>query len=206
MTEIEFAIFVVASLLIIITPGQDLVLVFSRGISQGPRTGIVTAAGVSAGLLGHTIFAVIGLGALLVASELIFTIIKLVSASYLIYLGFKLIYSKVDVTESSDASLQSLKTCFSVGALSNLSNPKVTIFYFAYLPQFISTEQNSPKILFVLGVTFALLTFIVKGTVGYFAGRFSDWIRSNQKMLSWLSRTSGSLLVIFGIKLALERN
>ena len=199
-------LFIITSLVLIITPGQDMMLVMSRSIAQGWRAGVVTAAGVSTGLLGHSLLASLGLGALLGASEMIFVTIKYVGAAYLVYLGIRLLAqrkSEIGVTEMSTVSMKKL---FFQGAFSNLSNPKITIFYFAYLPQFIPTGSAHPTILlFALGVAFAALTFIVKGPVGYGAGILSGWLRSRPAVLPWINRTSGAVLVALGIRLALER-
>jgi threonine/homoserine/homoserine lactone efflux protein len=202
----DILLFIATSLVIIMTPGQDLVLVLSRGVSQGSKAGIVTAAGVSTGLFGHTILTTVGIGALLMASDLIFSIVKYCGAAYLIYLGVKLLSTNglpLDVQKSGSASL---KRYFVSGALSNVSNPKITIFYFAYLPQFISTEVNEPAMqLFLLGITFALLTFLVKALIGFLAGKFSVWLKTRPNMLKWLDRTSGSILICLGLKLAFEQ-
>ncbi len=206
MTESQILIFIVTSLIVIMTPGQDLVLVLSRGVSQGTKAGVVTAAGVSVGLVGHTILATIGVGALLMASDLLFSIIKYIGAAYLIYLGCKLITSKGQQLDIKGAGGGSLRRFFMTGALSNMSNPKITIFYFAYLPQFISTEASQPALyLFVLGTSFALLTFAVKAPIGFLSGKFSAWLKARSTVLKWIDRTSGTILVALGMKLAFEQ-
>lgn len=206
MLESVSWLFIVTSLVLIVTPGQDMMLVMSRSITQGWKAGVVTAAGVSTGLLGHSLLASLGLGALLGASEMIFVTIKYVGAAYLVYLGIKLLAqgrSEIEVRRMSAVPMRSL---FFQGAFSNLSNPKITIFYFAYLPQFIPSGSAHPTtMLFALGVAFAALTFIVKGPVGYGAGILSGWLRSRPTVLSWINRTSGVVLVALGIRLAMER-
>jgi threonine/homoserine/homoserine lactone efflux protein len=205
MTETQLLLFVATSLLIIITPGQDLVLVLSRGISHGAKAGISTAAGVSIGLVGHTLFATFGLGAVLLASDIVFAAIKLIGAFYLIYLGCKLIASKSHLPQLGSENSISLLKCFSSGAFSNISNPKITIFYFAYLPQFISSSQNTHMDLLFLGTVFAGLTFLVKGPIGYLSGKLSRWILNNGSFLKWLNRSSGGVLIFLGVKLAFEK-
>jgi len=205
VTDTHIILFIITSLVVIITPGQDMVLVLSRGITQGSKAGVITAAGVSLGLLGHTLLTSLGLGAFLMASDIIFTVLKYIGALYLVYLGVQLITSKCHKIEVKQLSNQSMKQIFTTGALSNISNPKVTIFYFAYLPQFISSNVNEPALyLFILGVSFALLTFLVKGPVGYLAGKFSVWITSRPTILKLIDRTSGTILIGLGVKLALE--
>ena len=206
MTETQALLFLVTSLLVIITPGQDLILVMSRAIAQGSKAGITTAAGVSIGLIGHTLLTAFGLGSLLMGSKLLFTILKLVGAIYLVYLGIRLIFSQSARLNLKQVQPAQLKKLFLVGALSNISNPKITIFYFAFLPQFISSDlQNPTYLLLLLGISFALLTFLVKAPVGYFAGVLSSWLRSRPLILRWLDRVSGAVLVGLGMKLAFEK-
>lgn len=205
MIEISWLVFIFASLLIIITPGQDMVLVMSRSISQGSAAGIATAAGVSIGLMGHTILATLGLGAVLRASEMLFLVLKLVGAAYLIYLGIQLIRSNQTELGLQNAPQKSLKRLFVEGSLSNLSNPKIALFYFAFLPQFLSGEGSETAMsLFFLGSSFAGLTFLIKGPIGYFAGTLSAWVRAHPWVLTWLHRTSGAVLIGLGVKLAFD--
>jgi threonine/homoserine/homoserine lactone efflux protein len=99
-----------------------------------------------------------------------------------------------------------LRRLFLDGALSNLSNPKIAVFYFAFLPQFVSPSAQQPTFsVFVLGVAFAALTFLVKGPVGVFAGALSGWLRSRPGVLTWVYRSSGAILIGLGVKLAFER-
>jgi len=206
MGEPQIIFFVLTSLAVILIPGQDLVLVMSRGMTQGAKAGIVTAAGVSVGLLGHTILAALGLGALLMSSEIVFTILKYVGATYLAYLGIKLIFSRVNKFELEAAKPKPTGKLFVEGSLSNISNPKVTIFYFAFLPQFISSDIESPAVhLLILGFSFAVLTFMVKAPIGYFAGLASMWIQSRPIVIKSINRVSGTVLIGLGVKLAFEQ-
>jgi threonine/homoserine/homoserine lactone efflux protein len=202
----QLILFVAASLAVIITPGQDLLLVMSRAVSLGSKAGVITASGVSFGLLGHSILAALGLGALILASKTLFTCIKFVGAGYLFYLGIRLIFSKSQHIELGIAPKISPVRLFLTGAFSNISNPHVTIFYLAFLPQFISANAQNPTLdVFVLGVSFALLTFIIKGPVGFFAGTLSLWLRSHPFTLKWIENTSGAILIGLGIKLILAK-
>ncbi|MDJ0880304.1 MAG: LysE family translocator, partial [Gammaproteobacteria bacterium] len=125
MNELQLLLFVMTSLLVILTPGQDMILVMSRGMSQGIKAGMITAMGVSVGLLVHTMLAAMGVGALLLASETLFTLVKMIGATYLIYLGIRLLVSK-SVIGNLKATKKSYKKMFSEGAISNITNPKVT--------------------------------------------------------------------------------
>ncbi len=203
--DAQILLFLVTSLVVIITPGQDMILVLSRSISQGPKAGVSTAAGVSTGLIGHTLLAAFGLGAILQASDILFFIIKIVGAMYLAYLGIKLIRTNKSELDLSHESPVSPKSLFFQGAASNISNPKITIFYFAFLPQFIQTDIGNPMLTFlILGTTFAILTFLIKAPIGFGAGFYSKWLRSHPAFQMWLNRVSGTLLIALGIRLALQ--
>ena len=206
MVEVAWLLFVVASLVLIVTPGQDMILVMSRSIAQGSAAGVVTAAGVSVGLVGHTVLATLGLGAILRTSEWLFVALKLAGAAYLVYLGIQLLRTKNQELAVLAGAPRSLRRLFFDGALSNVSNPKIAVFYFAFLPQFVLPGAAHPTLsVFVLGLVFAGLTFLVKGPVGLGAGLLSGWLRSRPKALTWLYRTSGAVLIGLGVKLAFER-
>ena len=206
MVEASWLLFVVASLALIATPGQDMILVMSRSIAQGAAAGVVTAAGVAVGLLGHTVLATLGLGALLRTSEWLFAALKFAGAAYLLYLGIGLLRTSHGSLVIGKQAARPLGKLFLDGAFSNLSNPKVAIFYFALLPQFVSPSARHPTLsVFVLGVVFAVLTFVAKAPVGIFSGALSAWFRSRPSVLTWIYRSSGAILVGLGIRLALER-
>src|SRR6478736_1851982 len=127
MIEAAWPLFALASVLLIVTPGQDMMLVMSRSVAQGAAAGVVTAAGVSVGLLGHTVLATLGLGAILRTSEWLFLALKLAGAAYLIYLGIGLLRTRGSELTVGLATHRSLRQLFRDGALSNLSNPKIAI-------------------------------------------------------------------------------
>jgi threonine/homoserine/homoserine lactone efflux protein len=206
MLDVSWWLFIVASLVLIVTPGQDMILVMSRSIAQGPGAGIATAAGVSVGLVGHTVLATLGLGAILRTSEWLFLALKLLGAAYLVYLGVMLLRSRQQEIAVTGASPKGLPRLFADGAFSNVTNPKIAVFYFAFLPQFVLPGASHPTLaLFVLGLVFAGLTFLVKGPVGLGAGLLSAWLRSHPRFLVGLYRCSGLVLIGLGVKLALER-
>ena len=206
MSEVQWPLFVAASLVLIVTPGQDMLLVMSRSIAQGARAGVVTAAGVSTGLVGHTFLSAVGLGALLRASEPLFLAVKLAGAAYLVYLGVTMLRAGHTDFPLGRRPERSLRRLFLDGAVSNITNPKITIFYFAFLPQFIQPGATRPGlIVMVLGLTFAALTFMVKGPVGLSAGLLSEWLRARPAVQRWIQRCGGIVLIGLGVKLALER-
>jgi len=206
MIEAYWVLFTVASLALIALPGQDMILVMSRSIAQGVKAGVVTAAGVSIGLVGHTVLATLGLGVILRTSEWLFLALKLVGAAYLLYLGVGLLRTKRGSLTMEASASRPLGRLFLDGAISNLSNPKIAIFYFAFLPQFVApTAQHPTLTVFVLGLAFAGLTFLVKAPVAMFSGALSIWLRARPGVLVWIFRSSGAILVGLGVRLAFER-
>jgi threonine/homoserine/homoserine lactone efflux protein len=206
MPEVTWPLFIVASLVLIATPGQDMILVMSRSIAQGAWAGVATAAGVSVGLVGHTLLATLGLGAILRSSEWLFLVMKLAGAAYLVWLGVQLLRSPHRALMASAGAPRSLLRLFLDGALSNISNPKIAVFYFAFLPQFVTPGASHPTVsIFALGLAFAGLTFLVKGPVGLCAGKLSSWLRSRPCVLAGVYRFSGAVLIALGLKLAFER-
>jgi threonine/homoserine/homoserine lactone efflux protein len=206
MIDAFWTLFVVASLALIALPGQDMILVMSRSIAQGAKAGAVTAAGVSVGLVGHTVLATLGLGVVLRTSEWLFLALKLVGAAYLVYLGVGLLRTRRDGLAMEVSGRRTLRKLFLDGAFSNLSNPKIAVFYFAFLPQFVAPSAQHPTLtIFVLGLAFAGLTFLVKAPVAMSSGVLSAWLRSRPGVLAWVYRSSGAILIGLGVRLALER-
>lgn len=195
-----------ASIAVILTPGQDMVLVMSRSLAQGATAGVATAAGVSSGLLIHTVLATLGVGAIVQTSEFLFMVMKFAGAAYLIYLGIVLIRVKSSDILAKISNDRTLWKLYCDGALSNIANPKIAIFYFAFLPQFVLADAHEPTVsIFVLGASFSLLTFFIKGPVGYFSGQLSQWFLRKPSSLTSIYRLSGATLIGLGIRLAFER-
>ena len=182
-----------------------MLLVMSRSIAMGQKAGISTAAGVSVGLLGHTLLATLGLGAILQTSAILFATLKFIGAAYLMYLGIKAFREPLPTFEPSETSQVSFRELFLQGAFSNLSNPKIAILYFAFLPQFVSAESTeTTTVIFFLGVLFAVLTFFIKTPIAFFSGKLSGWLRKNSMIQTWLNRVCGGVLVGLGLRLAFE--
>lgn len=207
MLELSWLAFTAASLLVILIPGQDMTLVISRALSAGTRAGVVTAAGVSAGLLVHTMLVTLGVGALLQASGQLFAVLRLGGALYLLYLGVSLWRASGELALSSGKQAgMTTARAFTQGALSNMSNPKILLFYLAFLPQFVPARIAHPVLaLFVLGASFAALTFLIKAPIAVFAGALSASVRRNPRILTRVHRASGVLLIALGLMLAFER-
>ena len=162
---------------------------------------------MSVGLVGHTVLPRSAARCRSSGtSEWLFVALKLAGAAYLVYLGIQLLRTKNRELAVAAGAPRSLWRLFFDGALSNVSNPKIAVFYFAFLPQFVLPGAAHPTLsVFVSGSVFAGLTFLVKGPVGLGAGLLSGWLRSRPKALTGLYRTSGAVLIGLGVELAFER-
>lgn len=205
MQDSSLLIFLLTSLLIILSPGQDMVLVLSRSIARGTQAGVITAAGVATGLLGHTLLVAAGLGAVLQASELAFNLMKYLGAAYLLYLGVKAFRAPPMALCCTGKAQDSMASFFLQGAISNICNPKIAVFYFAYLPQFVSVDSTHPATaLLALGATFALLTFLVKMPIGLVAGALSGWVQSRPAVQRWINRSCGGVMITMASRLMVD--
>jgi len=205
MIDINWILFTVASVAIILTPGQDLVLVMSRSLSHGTIAGVITAAGVSSGLLAHTLLATLGVGTLVQTSEFLFTAMKIVGAGYLLYLGISLLSVNNSDLLTRHSTKRSIGKLYLDGAFSNVANPKIAIFYFAFLPQFVAPGDVNPTwSIFLLGASFALLTFLIKGPIAFLAGQLSQLVADNPIYLNGIFKVSGVTLIGLGIKLVFD--
>src|SRR5688500_2855918 len=186
--DTSLALYIVASLALILTPGQDMLYVISRSLAQGRAAGVYSAIGVILGILVHTALAALGVGAILQASEAMFLALKLVGAAYLVYLGLRMLLTREHALPVDGAS-DTLRPASLVwqGLLSNVSNPKIVLFFFAFLPQFVDPASPHPtRDLVFLGVVYAALALPVKATVGLVAGSLSEAIRRRPAALAWI--------------------
>ena len=171
-------LFVAASLLLIVAPGPDIVFLVSQGATQGPRAGFVTAMGLAAGNLVHTVGAALGVSVIFQPSAIAFSALKYAGAAYLLYLAWKTARAtggSAEDTQHGDARKESL---FWVAVLMNVLNPKVALFFLAFLPQFASPKTGPVWIQMIFYVLlFTFLVVIVFGAFGLFAGRASLWLR-----------------------------
>jgi len=200
----SLGLFVLASLALIATPGQDMLYVVSRSVAQGRLAGVCSALGVCLGILVHTALAALGVGAILHASEALFLALKLAGAAYLVYLGTRLLLSHGEARGGSAAGA-ALSPPWLVwqGILSNVTNPKMALFFFAFLPQFVDPASRLPaRDVVGLGVLYASLAFPIKAAVGLAAGSLSQRVLRSSAAMTWANRVSGAVLVALGARLA----
>jgi len=197
-------LYVAASLALIVTPGQDMIYVMTRSLAQGRFAGLCSALGVCLGIIAHTALAALGVGAILQASEGLFVALKLAGAAYLVYLGARMLFTRAVPPElAGGAPPLSPATLVWQGMLSNLTNPKIVLFFFAFLPQFVDPASAHPtRDLVFLGVLYALLALPVKGAVGLLAGSLAERMLKRPSALVAINRFSGTVLVLLGLRLA----
>ena len=203
-------LFVLSGLLLNITPGADTLYILGRSSTQGWRAGAVAALGIGAGALVHVCAAALGLSAILAASATAFTAVKIIGAAYLVYVGISLIRSKRPTQSppfASDPRPALIRGIFFQGFLTNVLNPKVALFFLAFLPQFVSADAPSKAAAFLfLGVIFDLNGTIWNLLVAWSAARISVRLAAGGRFKQWFNRCVGLVFVLVGIRLALAHD
>lgn len=197
-------LFLAASLAITFAPGPDNMQVLARGIAQGRAAGLVAALGFACGCLFHTTIAAIGLAAVLRSSPWAFQAIKLAGALYLIWIGIKALTARGGLAVAQDGQRAPLLTVFRQSVLGNMMNPKVTLFFLVFLPQFVDPHAgHAAAQMLLLGVVFMAQTVVVFGLFGWFAGTLGAWLRRRPGAGRWLDRLAGVTFIGLGIRIAL---
>jgi threonine/homoserine/homoserine lactone efflux protein len=198
-------LFFISSLLLNLTPGNDMLYVASRSISQGTKAGIISAAGVFIGCFVHITAAVLGLSIIISRSAYLFSIIKFAGAAYLIYLGIKALVSKRSINTINQTPVYAnYWQLFKQGAITNALNPKVAIFFLSFLPQFINAESPVFKFqLLILGLWFGIQGTLVLIMVAAILGKTKDFFRKSPKLWQIQEKITGLMLIGLGIKVAL---
>ena len=205
MVEASFVLFLTASLVVIVAPGPDNMLVLTRGVAQGRGAALVSAAGASLGLVVHSVFAAVGLSALLAQSALAFSVVKYVGAAYLIYLGVRALLDREGFAPTRGEAPMGLGEVFTQAVASNVLNPKIAVFFLAYLPQFAGPATGGTAIqLLAFGLTFALLTLAIFSALAVFSGTVGSWLRSRPKLAGGLGWLTGAVLISLGLRLAFQ--
>lgn len=208
MTGIEnFGAFLLAGIILNLTPGADTMYILARSISQGKRAGIYSVLGISSGIVIHTIAAAFGLSLIIAQSAVAFNTIKYLGAGYLIFLGIKaLITTKKTALITVKQKLTGSKIFLS-GMLTNVLNPKVALFFLAFLPQFIQIQYaQSPVPYLTLGLSFVATATLWTMTIALLSSRFASLIRKNQHIEQWINKSAGAVFILLGLKIAFERN
>ena len=205
MPDTNLALFVTASLAVIVAPGPDNVYVLTRGIAQGREVALASAWGMCSGLLFHTTLAAIGLSAILAQSAVAFSIVKYAGAAYLVYLGVRAFLSREEAPSAEETPAVKLRSFFFRGLTMNLLNPKVAVFFLAFLPQFASSATDGVALrLVAFGLIFALLSVVVFSAIAIFSGVVGDRLSRKPRFATALQWLTGCVLIGLGLRLALS--
>jgi len=190
--------FSVATLVLALSPGPDNIYVLTQSLVNGVKSGVATTAGLISGCIVHTSLLAFGISAIITASPTLFYIIKVAGAIYLLYLAYQVFKSDATVTFSEKAPRKSNWQLFKQGVFMNLVNPKVMIFFLAFFPAFLwGNEENTVVKIYILGITFMVVSFLVFSGIALLAGTISKFLKNNKKVgtvLKWLQ-----IIVFVGI-------
>ena len=197
----DFPLFLVAALVLLITPGPAVFYIVARSVQQGSLAGIVSAVGVVTGGFIHVLAGTVGLSALVLSSPIAFTTVKYFGALYLVYLGFRSFLGK---DRSGDPNLQlrprQLGRVYRDGLLVNLFNPKTILFFIAFLPQFVDSTRGNPGMQFLLlGTIMVSMGLVTDSIYAAMAGRASQWLRKTRSRLSYQEWFAGTVYLGLGI-------
>lgn len=208
MTELSVLVaFVPIALALVVSPGPDSIFTLTRSISDGRSAGVLAAAGSSTGSMVHTTAAVLGLSVILRTSALAFTVVKFAGAAYLLYLGVQTLRNPAefkitpDETGAGYTPTESYQQAFMI----NVLNPKVALFFLAFLPQFVRPEGSFTLQIFTLGIVFACIGFVYQALLAVFSSRARQAITERDLIRRAVRYASASVLIGFGVKLALEK-
>jgi len=194
-------LFIGSTLLLAITPGQDFIYVMIRSASQGTRVGFIAVAGLMIGVMLHTLAAATGVAAILLTSSYAFNAIKFIGAAYLIYLGIQAFRQKGNLKIKQRTDEASDLKIFKEGMLSSTFNPKLALFFMAFLPQFVSPNQDAFTQMLTLGIIFALLSLPILLAVALFSAKFGNLLTKNQAVSQSIGKVTGVVLIGLGIRL-----
>jgi len=205
MEGASFSTFLFAALMLNIAPGPDMVYVMARSVGQGRLAGFVSAFGIFAGCLAHMLAAALGIAALLRSSVLAFQAIRYAGAAYLLYLGIRFLFQPAKPTHLQQFDRSNLRSIFLQGVVTNVLNPKVALFFLAFLPQFVDTKCGSVALQVVfLGMIFNTSGTLVNLAVAYAASGLGELFRQNPSLARVQHRLTGCVCVGLGIRVAIS--
>ena len=196
--------FLATTLIIVATPGTGVIYTLAAGLSRGARASVIAAVGCTLGIIPHMVAALTGLAAVLYASALAFETLKFLGVAYLLYMAWATLREKGALGVEEDRAPRSALKVIVSGILINILNPKLTIFFFAFLPQFVSADDASalPRMLELSGV-FMAVTFIVFAAYGVFATTVRNHVISRPRVMTWMRRAFAGSFVALSARLAL---
>ncbi len=186
-------------------PGPAVLLTLARASTSGTRVGLATGLGIAAGDVIHTAMAVLGISAVLMTSAVLFSIVKYLGAAYLVYLGLKAIFEKVEPHQPTTTVGLSPKAAFRQAVLAEVLNPKSAMFFLAFLPQFVQPQNGAVALqLTILGILFVAMGLLSTVTVAFAAGGVGRFLRRNPAVLRWQGKVVGGIYCALGVRLALQ--
>ncbi len=198
--------FLVAALLLNLSPGPDIAFIVGHTLKNGRRAGMVAMLGIWLGAFAHVVFAVVGLSAILMTSATAFTVLKYIGAAYLVWLGIQAIRGAAGASQAlsgKSPAETSLARIFRQGFLIDLLNPKVAVFFLAFLPQFVVAGAGPVSLqLFVHGTLIIVVAALIEPPLVFIGDRMARGLRGNTRVLSWLDRGLGAVLIALGLRLA----
>jgi RhtB (resistance to homoserine/threonine) family protein len=203
----DWTLFIISGLLLNLMPGPDTLFIMTKSASQGWKAGVAASLGICVGVYVHVFAAALGLSALLATSATAFTVVKLVGAAYLMYLGWSTWRQKVqnNVSTLAKAPVQSLLTVFRQGFLTNALNPKVALFFLAFVPQFIAADSPNTMLAFiVLGTVFDINSLLWCLVITFSTAFASQKLQVSTQVKYWLNKLVGVLFIGLGIRLAVS--
>ncbi|MRR08633.1 LysE family translocator [bacterium] len=208
LTLPQFAAFFVAAALVALAPGPDNLMVLSLGMARGRTPGVAFALGCALGCLNHTLLAALGISALIAASPLAFGALKIAGGLYLLWLGIQALRNAraSSALPSGATPSESAVRLFAKGLVANAINPKVILFFLAFLPQFVDGARGHPGWQIAqLGLVFTVVSALVFAAIGWFAGAIGERLARNPTLGAWLDRVAGGTFVALGAKLLVGR-
>lgn len=203
----KLALFFAASLILLVTPGPAVFYIVARSIDQGRLAGVVSTLGVAAGSCVHSLAAALGVSAILASSATAFTVVKLVGAGYLIYLGIRKFLVPDPVEADPAVERRQLREIFAQGIVVNVLNPKTALFFLAFLPQFVDVSKGHVALqMILLGVMFAVLGILSDGLYAIAAGTFGRWLKRHAGVLKAQRYFAGSVYLGLGVLTAATGN
>lgn len=199
---INYEVFLVTGILLNLIPGADTMYIVGRSISQGRKAGVYSVFGIITGSLVHTLLVAFGLSIILIKSIILFNTIKIIGVIYLVYLGIRMMIDKTNVNFQASASNKlNLRKIYVQGLLTSITNPKVALFFIAFLPQFIDTKVSSPVSFIILGLTFTITGLFWCLFIAYFSSHVTKKLRGNEKVGMVLNKITGIIFIGMGLKL-----
>ncbi|WP_066366370.1 LysE family translocator [Herbidospora mongoliensis] len=201
------AAFAVATLLLSLAPGPDLLFIITNGVAAGRRAGLLAALGMSTGLAVHTVAAAFGLGYLITKAPEALTVVRIAGAAVLLYLAYTTWKGSRDPLEAQEVPRRSLRRTYVMATLTNLANPKIILFYLAFVPQFVTRGEHAWPVtiqMLLLGLTFIVVGLMVDGTAGLLSGHLSERIARRPGFRTWMERISAGVFAALAARLVQE--